>query len=121
MIRKPWLAYDFSRRTYFRRKAAETLPPLPVQIGANVPSLPEKIGGTGWVYIMTRARVALLISLCQLVLARVSAHKSRGYQGVQELFIPLFLNSVRKWVRIKSLMCFKRRRKSKRKRKRKRG
>ena len=30
--RKPWLAYGFSRSTYFRRKKAGTLPPLPVHI-----------------------------------------------------------------------------------------
>ena len=66
--RKPWLAYDFSRRTYFRRKAAGTLPPLPVQIEANVPSLPEeRKSGTSMLYIMTRALLAFNIFITYLL------------------------------------------------------
>ena len=64
--RKPWLAYGFSRRTYFRRKAAGTLPPLPVQMEqmeTNVHSPAEKIGGTGVLYIMARARRFALLSV----------------------------------------------------------
>ena len=101
------------------------MPPLPLQIEANVPPIPEKIGGTGLLYIMTRARVALLLWLCQAELLRLSERKQGVFreasEGIQELFIPLLLPKFRKWVRIKSLMYFKRRRKSKRKRKRKRG
>ena len=122
--KKPWLAYGFSRRTYFRRKKAGTLPPLPVQVGVNATVSQEKIGGTSLLYIMTRARVALLLLLCQAALLRLSRSNSWGYQGasggLQERFIPLLLPKFRKWVRIKSLLYFKRRRKSKRKRKRKR-
>ena len=60
--RKPWLAYGFSRRTYFRRKKADTLPPLPVKVEVNVPVSQEKISGTSAPYIMTRARdFALLV------------------------------------------------------------
>ena len=122
--KKPWLAYGFSRRTYFRRKKAGTLPPLPVQVGVNAPVKKEKIGGTSLPYIMTRARVALLLLLWQAVLLRLSEQKPKGYQGasggIQEQIIPLLLPKFRKWVRIKSLLYFKRRRKSKRKRKRKR-
>ncbi len=122
---QPWLAYGFSRRTYFRRKKAGTLPPLPVQVGVNAPVSQEKIGGTSLPYIMTRARAALLLLLWQAVLLRLSEQKSKGYQGasggIQEQIIPLLLPKFRKWVRIRSLLYFKRRRKSKRKRKRKRG
>ena len=62
-----------------------------------------------------------------IALLVLSEQKSKGYQGasggIQEQFIPLLLPRFRKWkwVRIKSLLYFKRRRKSKRKRKRKRG
>ena len=131
--RKPWLAYDFSRRTYFRRKAAGTLPPLPVQIEANVPSLPEKMkkkSGTSMQYIMMRARVALLLHFCQLEWSRRSECREgiRGAWGASggclgELFlsVPRSVPRIPIWVRAKSLMYFKRRRKSKRKKKRKRG
>ena len=128
--RQPWLAYKFSRRTYFRRKAAGTLPPLPVQIEANVPPIPEKIGGTGLLYIMTRARAALLLWLCQAELLRLSERKqgffrvreaSGGLRGLLVSLVSSIFPRVPKWLRAKSLMYFKRRRKSKRKRKRKRG
>ena len=130
--RQPWLAYKFSRRTYFRRKAAGTLPPLPVQIEANVPpipeKMPEKIGGTGLLYIMTRARVALLLWLCQAELLRLSERKqgvfreaSGGLRGLLVSLVSSIVPRVPTWLRAKSLMYFKRRRKSKRKRKRKRG
>ena len=118
-----------SRSKYFRKKKAGTLPPLPVQAEANVPALPFSIGETSMLYIMTRARGALLFLLCQAVLLRLSEQKSKGYQGasggiqggIQGQIIPLLFPRFRKWVRIKSLLYFKRRRKSKRKRKRKRG
>ena len=117
---QPWLAYGFSRRTYFRRKKAGTLPPLPVQVGVNAPVSQEKIGGTSLPYIMTRARVLSW----QAGILRLSEQKLKGYQGasegIQEQIIPLLLPKFRKWIRIRSLLYFKRRRKSKRKRKRKR-
>ena len=128
--RKPWLAYGFSRRTYFRRKKAGTLPPLPVQIEVNAPVSQRKIGGTRALYIMTRARVALFFASCWSYFRFVAEHKKhkeeeeKEYQEYQyQQFVPLLLllPRLRKWVHIKSLMYFKRRRKSKRKRKRKRG
>ena len=129
--RQPWLAYKFSRRTYFRRKAAGTLPPLPVQTvqtEANVLSLPEKKSGTSLQYIMIRARVALLLWLCQAELLRLSERKqgvfreaSGGLGGLLVSLVSSIVSRVPKWLRVKSLMYFKRRRKSKRKRKRKRG
>ena len=127
--RAPWKDYKMGRSTYFRRRKAGTLPPLPKQIEVNVPvqqiEKNKKSSETSMLYIMTRARVDLLFLLCQGALLRHSEHVSMGYQvassGIQELFIPLLLPKFRKWVRIKSLMYFKRRRKSKRKRKRKRG
>ena len=124
--RKPWIALGISRRTYFRWKKAGKLSPQPL---VNIPVTPVQKNdfscGTGLLYIMTRARVAFIRALCQAELLRLSECEW-GVQydngaGVYRRFTQLPRVKVPQWLRVKSLMYFKRRRKSKRKRKRKRG
>ena len=126
--RAPWKDYKMGRSTYFRRRKAGTLPPLPKQIEVNVPvqqiEKNKKSSETSMLYIMTRARVALLLSWCQVALSLLSDCMKKVSAFRREVFVPSicsFIPVVPRWLRVKSLMYFKRRRKSKRKRKRKRG
>ncbi len=145
--RKPWELYGFSRSTYFRKKKAGTLPSLPTQLQISTPAPQLEKGtqesGTSALYIMTRARVALLswVALscsCWLELLHTTSEEgaSGSFSGsicksksIQSHQTPLVLSLRRvftpcrscEWLQLKSLLYIKRRRKSKRKRKRKRG
>ena len=143
--RKPWELYGFSRRTYFRKKKAGTLPPLPTQLQISTPAPQFEKGtqksGTSDLYIMTRARVASLSLVALSCWLELLLHASDASEGASGGFSGSMGKSIqshpyrsalnpnpvpckwksREWLQLRSLLYFKRRRKSKRKRKRKRG
>ena len=118
--RAPWIALGISRRTYFRWKKAGKLP-------EQNPVLQTKNScGTGCLYIMTRAFLSWLLALCREELLQAPSGLRVRYNDVNGLYshdvcVPLVVPRARRWLSLKSLLYFKRRRKSKRKRKRKRG
>ncbi len=113
--RKPWIALGISRATYFRKKKAGKLPyakvyaPLPVV---------EKKSETGISYIMIAACVEGVIELCRRYLEGVCLFQARE-KVPDRVCISLIVLSGLRWLRVKSKLFMKRRRRSRPRRKRK--
>lgn len=129
--RKLWELYGFSRRTYFRRKAAGTLPPLPMQLQISVPVLPEKTiqgSGTSCLYIMSATPILSFILRCydewefrREGLRAFLGASSLSARLLEVLCLGILYHHSHHFLQHNSSMFLKRRRKGKRKRKRKKG
>lgn len=112
--RKPWIALKISRATYFRWKKAGKLPC--VKVYAPLPVV-EKKSETGISYIMTAAFVEGVIELCRKYLECVCVCQVREKVPDRECMSLMVLRGLR-WLRVKSKLFMKRRRRSRPRRKR---
>ena len=115
--KKPWIALGISRATYFRRKKAGKLPCTKVY--APLPSV-EKKSETGISYIMTAAFVEGVIELCRRYLECMCTLQVREKVPDRGCMSLMVLRGLR-WLRVKSKLFMKRRRRSRPRRKRKWG
>ena len=113
--RKPWLALKISRATYFRWKKAGKLPC--VKVYDPIP-LVEKKSETGISYIMTASFVEGVIELCRRYQEGVCVRQVREKVPDRGCISLTVLRGLR-WLRVKSKLFMKRRRRSRPRRKRK--